>query len=203
MKKIVFCNIPFKKEVLKLKYHTTNKLFKSDKEFVYPINAALANILKEGDDVKIVLMGKNIQDGCVEANIKIFKEEFDSLNIKNINVEYVELLSDFEETKSANDNLLKQLINQVEEESTIYTDITYGPKSLPIIMFSVLKFVDKFADATIENIIYGKVEFAQGCVRNPEIYDMMDLFYLNSITDKMSNSSFDSAKRSLEILLDI
>ena len=38
-----------------------------------------------------------------------------------------------------------KIVDEIEDNSHILCDITYGPKDLPIVLFSVLNFAEKYA----------------------------------------------------------
>ncbi len=89
-------------------------------------------------------------------------------------------------------------------------DVTYGPKPLPIIMFAVMNFAEKFFSAKIKNIIYGKVDFIDdgsgtGKTKpvNPVLYDLTPLYYLNSVTNAMEYKTSEEAVKALDVLLDL
>jgi hypothetical protein len=63
-----------------------------------------------------------------------------------------------------------------------------------------LQFADKFYNASILNIIYGKVEFnKQNKPITPKLYDISSLFYLNKLIGAMECESGEIA---LKILSD-
>ena len=203
MKKVVVCNIPLKGKVDAVQYpNNDNKDLNVEKEVIFPINALLSNTSNEEDEIKIVLLAKETQDKFVDNNIALFKSELESFGVK-AKVEYKLIVTPFVEDKKINDYLLENIVNSVDENSEIYCDVTYGPKSLPIILFTALRFLEKNCGCDIKNIVYGKVDFSKDGLKNPEICDLMSLYYLNSINEKMSFKSSKQAKESLHLLLDI
>ncbi len=203
MKKVIICNIPLKENVVGVQYpQSDNRDFNVGKEIIFPINALLSNISKAEDDVDIILLAKETQDKFVDNNIELFKKELSDLCVKG-KIKYELIVTPFVEDKKTNDYLLEHIINKVEDNSEIYCDVTYGPKSLPIIMFAALRFLEKNCGCDVKNIVYGKVDFSKDGLKNPEICDLMSLYYLNSINEKMSYESSKQAKESLHLLLHI
>lgn len=203
MKKVVICNIPLKENVKGLLYpQNDNKDLYIGKEIVFPVNALLANTTKVEDEIDIILLAKETQDKFVDKNIELFKNEISNLGI-NATINYKLIVTPFVEDKNINDYLLEHIINEVEDNSEIYCDVTYGPKSLPIIMFTALRFLEKSCGCDIKNIVYGKVDFSKDGLKNPEICDLMSLYYLNSINEKMIYKTSEQAKESLHLLLNI
>ncbi len=203
MKKVVICNIPLKEKVDAVQYpKNDNKNLNVGKEVVFPINALLSNISKADEEIEIILLAKETQDKFVDNNISIFKSELVSLGVKS-KIDYKLIVTPFIEDKKTNDYLLEKIVNSVEDNSEIYCDVTYGPKSLPIIMFAALRFLEKNCGCDVQNIVYGKVDFSKDGLKNPEICDLMSLYYLNSINEKMNFESSKQAKESLHLLLNI
>jgi hypothetical protein len=66
-------------------------------------------------------------------------------------------------------------------------------KPLPMILFCALNFAEKFYSATVQNIVYGKVEFSGGKTLNPMIYDLTPLYYLNKLIGSMECKTTESA----------
>lgn len=59
-----------------------------------------------------------------------------------------------------------RIIDEIDDESHIIADITYGLKDLPIIIFSALGFAERFLGCEIDAIIYGQANFVSGHVVN-------------------------------------
>ena len=201
MKKIIICDIPLREDLDKALYPEDKTLgVEKAQEVVFPINACLPSILDDDKEVKVILIAKDTENQWVKKNLEIFKNEFSAFS-KGKQVEYKTIILPFEETKDINDLLLKGIISEIEDGSEIYCDITFGPRTLPIVLFVALNFAEKFCKCDIRNIIYGKVEFVKGQIKNGKIYDLLSLYYLNSINEKMSFSSSNEAKEALDLLL--
>lgn len=198
---IVFTNIAMKKNLQKVHYEVDgNKTIEYDGEVCFPINGVLAKKLTAEDKVKVVMFEKEDKDGNTAENEKIFKDELLTLN-KNIGatIDFKSIKTPFVETADLHYDLILKAIDELEENATIYADITYGPKTLPFIMFYVLKFAEMFKKATIENIIYGKVEFRNdNTIDDFKIFDITPLFYLNGLMDTFENINDTTARNLLE-----
>ena len=196
-----------KRDLFALKYPVDgNKTIEYDGEVIFPVNAVLARILKKSDDVKVVLLSKTDADGNSAINAGVFQKELNEINRKiGADIEYVTLATRFEETKDVHATLLKDMIAKLDEGAEIIADVTYGPKTLPLVMFSVLAFAEKFFGCDIKNIIYGKVDFPNGSAvpENPVIYDLTPLYYLNSVTSAIECTNSGEAVKILDTLLSI
>ena len=198
---IVFTNIAMKKDLQKVHYEVDgNKTIEYDGEVCFPINGVLAKKLTMEDTVKVVMFEKKDKDGNVEINEQLFKDELLELN-KGIGakIEFKAIKTPFVETAEFHYDMILKAIDELESGATIYADITYGPKTLPFIMFYILKFAEKFYNANIENIVYGKVEYRNNnTIDDFKIFDITPLFYLNGLMDTFENIDSKTARDLLE-----
>lgn len=180
-----------------------------DGKVVFPINAVLAKTLKKGEMVTVVMLKKLDVEGNSDINVGEFMKELNSINRKiGASIDYKIIDTAFEEDKDTHETLLRRMIDTIKDNSVIYADMTYGPKSLPIVLFSVLNFAEKFFNGNIKNIVYGKVNFVsnekgESLPRNPVLCDMTPLYYLNSVTNSMECKNGEEAKKMLDNLLNL
>lgn len=207
--KIVFSNLPMKKQLNKFCYAVDgNSQIAYNGEVIFPVNSVLAKVLKKDDKVKVVLLKKQDIEGNSDINAGEFMRELNLIN-QNIgaSIEYKILDLPFVETKDTHEQTLRRMVDELEEKAELYCDITYGPKPLPIVLFSVLNFAEKFFGCKIENIVYGKVDFltkddGKTYPANPVLFDVTSLYYLNAFTNSIECASVQEAKKMLTELLD-
>lgn len=208
MKKIVICNIPMKdpKWINKLRYISNDQsLPVSEQAYMYPINSFLSQTITKDDELKVILLIKNDGKDFYKSNMDTFMQEMDN-HCKNIGlkVEYVPIDTTFDQKKSTHEELMKRLIDEIDINSHIMIDITYGPKDLPVVIFTALNFAEKFLNCEIDNIIYGQAEFDESNkVKKGEICDMTPLYYLNSVIDIIQCNEPSKAKQMLNSLLEL
>lgn len=210
--KIVFSDLPMKKELHSFNYKADgNKTIEYDGEVVFPVNSVLAKTMKKGEKVKVVILAKEDIEGNSKVNYEKFVGELSEIN-KNIGaeIEYVPITTEFKETRDIHESIFRNMVATLEENAEIIGDVTYGPKPLPIIMFAVMNFAEKFFKAKIKNIVYGKVDFVDdgsgtGKTKpvNPVIYDLTPLYYLNNLTNTVNCKSSQEAVNMLNTLLDL
>lgn len=205
MKKILFCNIPVRKDLYKRVYdYDDSSISISDRAVVYPINAFLEKNLSENEELKIVLLVKKNDYSYYQQNVEVFKQEFSAISQgKNIRVSFSTIETDYFETKITHDTLLMGIIDEFEQNAHIIADITYGPKDLPIVLFTALHFAEKFLQCDIDNIFYGRADFVNKKPVNTQLCDMTPLYYINSLTHTLECSSVDEAKTLLKSLLSV
>lgn len=203
MKKTLICNIPMKEHIDASVYTSEDQSIPVSSSAVkFPINAFLEATVDEGMTLKVILLTKASEYSASVKNIELFKTELDSVvDGKNVNLEYVVINTDFSEMQAVHEQLMGHIIDEIEDGSHLIVDITYGPKDLPVILFSALSFAEKFLGCEIENIIYGQAEFSNGKAVNTKICDMSPLFYLSSLTETVHADSSDKARQMLKSLL--
>lgn len=185
--KIYFSTIPMQK-VNPLVYRSVeNKAIEYNEPVRFPGNALMAKALRKGDKVKVVRI---ITEGKFsDENVGLQKEELDRINSTiGAEIEYVDIREQFREDSATTQSRFRQLIGTLEEECDVYADMTYGPKTLTPVLFYALGFAERFFDADIRNIIYGKATFGADKMPIPEeteIFDVTSLYYLNSLTNVM------------------
>ena len=200
MKKIIFCDIPMKKNMNAMVYaNTGNTNINYSKEVMFPINAILAESLKKDDEVRVILLRTQDKAGNSGRNSGLFMQELDEINSEiGAKISYETLDSEFKETKDIHEKRLQNMLDKIEEHTEIYADITYGPKPLPMILMCVLSFAEKFLNCDVKSVVYGKVDFDDNnkpC--NPELYDVTSLYYLNNLTSSMVADNGKDARQSL------
>ena len=179
--KIVYSNLPMKKELNAFRYRSEgNCLIEYDEEVIFPVNAVLAKSMAKGEKVKVVLLSKIDKEGNSAVNAGIFQQELNCINLSiGADIEYITLTTPFAETREVHEKLLRDMVGMLEKGAEVIADITYGPKSLPIIVFAVLNFAEKFFGVTIKSIVYGKVNFVGARRSHIGRYDAALLFELS------------------------
>ncbi|MGN8714108.1 TM1812 family CRISPR-associated protein [Hornefia butyriciproducens] len=204
MKRTVICNIPMKRDIANSVYTSEDSTLPVCEVSVkYPVNAVLGKILSEGDQVKVLLLVKKDHNDYYVANTQAFIDELNQINNDiNTNLEYVTIETDFDEDKIVHDKLMGSLVDAIDTESHLIVDITFGPKDLPLVVFSALQFAEKFLDCQIDNIIYGQGFFNEkNEVIKTKLCDMSPLYYLNSVTNMITCREPDKARKMLKNLL--
>jgi hypothetical protein len=180
-----------------------NSTIEFDGEVIFPINGVLAKTLNKDDSVHVVLLKKDDINNNSDRNAGEFRDELNIIN-KDIGaaIDYKVLSTPHDESRAIQEKLLKEMVDELTDGAAVYADITYGTKSMPIIVFSVLNFAEKFFNAEIKNIVYGKVDFDKNNNPiNPELFDMTPLFYLNSLANTMECKDSGQAKKLLASIL--
>ena len=213
MKKIIFIDIPMKKmdETTDRQCYagTGNANCHYTNMVVFPINAILAENLRKGEQVKAVLLTTVTGKDHSEENAELFKRELDSINATiGAHVDYEMLETDFVESKANHEMRFRKMLPFMEEGAELYADITFGQKTIPMVLMCAFHFAERFFDADVKKIIYGKVEFikhADGVAypENPELYDVTPLYYLNNLMGTMEAPNGTVALKALDAFFDM
>lgn len=205
MKKIILCGIPMKENVDKVVYVSEDKSIPAANRPVrYPVNAFLEETLKPSDEVKVVLIVKQDEFANHEKNIEYFKTELEQANSQiGASISYSIIDTDFSQNKTVHEKLMGELVDELDIGAHIIVDSTYGPKDLPVVIFTALNFAEKFLNCSIDNIIYGQASFENGHAVETKLCDMIPLYYLGSITNAIHCVEPEKAKAMLKTLLSI
>lgn len=203
MKKIVICNIPMREQSAKNVFATEDRsLPVSSEEYLYPVNSFLSQTMKPDDDIKAILLVKKDGNAFYKKNTEEFKEEIKRTNTTiGANIECSVIDTDFSQSREVHEQLMGRIVEEIEIGSHILADITYGPKDLPIIIFSALGFAEKFLKCEIDNIVYGKADFVGNEIKKATICDVTSLYLLSSVTNTIKCDDPDKARQMLKSLL--
>lgn len=205
MTKIVFVTLMMADDMHKRHYSVDdNSIIEYSGETYYAINSVLAQTLKKDDEVKIVLIETLAGDKAGKKNAQLFMNELNELNKCGAQISYNIIPSEFVETKAKYKELYKKLVSNLKQEAELYADITFGVKTLPILILNAMQFGEKFFDCSIGNVIYLKTEFKDGKIVEGSqcIYDITSLYMLSTFTNTIECSSGERAIAALDALFE-
>lgn len=203
MKKTIICSIPMKGSINKVVYESTDRsLPSSEKPHYFPVNAFLSQTLSPGDEVDVVLLVKQDEFSSGKQNKELFCAELNEIcETTGAKVSYKLIDTDFSQSRAVHEELMKAIVLNLEDESKIIADVTYGSKDVPIVMFAALGFAEKHLNCEIENILYGQASFVNGNAVNTKLCDMMPLYCLNSVSQTIKCDDPQKARQLLVTLL--
>ena len=176
----------------------------SDNPRIYGINALLEKTLTQEEHLRVILVMKTNKQSQHEKYAQIYKDELNEIN-ENIgaHIEYVDIYSEYTQNGFVHSELLMNLIDAIAPESQILADITYGPKDMPVVIFTALQFAERFLYCDVEKIVYTLAEFSYKKIARSEIFDMGPLFRLSSAQHLLSCNDPERAKAMMKALLTI
>lgn len=207
MKKTIICNIPMKKDVHHCVYQSSDSSIpSSEKAVMYPVNAYLESVLSVDEEVKLVLLLKHDKNNeeYYKRNADNFVEEFCTIcgrNAADVEVKLIE--TEFEEEKLVHEKLLKEIVAEIDDNSNVVADITYGSKDVPIVLFAALTFAEKYLNCMVDEIVYGQATIKNNMPSNTKLCSMLPLFLLNSVVNLIQCADTTKARRMLDALLSL
>ena len=205
MKKTIICNISMKEKLDKVLYVSDDQSIPvANKKVRYPICSFLEKTICIEDELKILLLVKKDKNRYYKRNMEYFKKELSEANKDaKAAIKYVVLDTEFSQEKSIHEQLMGAIVDELEDNSHILADITYGPKDLPIVIFSALNFAEKYLNCSVDNIIYGQASFENGQAVDTKICDMIPLYCLGALTNTIHSSEPNRARKMLKTLLSL
>ncbi len=205
MKKIIFATLPLKGGLEKRRYPVDgNALIECEEPIYFAVNSAVASSLKKDDEVKVILLETKGGENAGSENAKIFIDELNSFNKVGAKIIKEIIPNPFDPSKTNFQFMFKTLIKELEQGAEIYADVTYGPKPLAFLLITAIQFAEKFFDCQVGNIVYSKVEFIGGKIKEGSemIYDITPLYLLNSFTNTIESSTGEKAIKAVESLFE-
>ena len=207
MKKTIICNIPMRERIAKVVYSSEDQsLPVSEKAFRFPINSFLSQTLNPEDEVRVILLAKRDDNKFTQDHVENYQNEIKEVcETYGIKSEIIIIDTAFTQNKETHEHLMGKIIDEIEEDSHILVDITYGPKDLPVVIFSALGFAEKFLRCNVDNIVYGQAKFDKKTdeVVGSVICDMIPLYYLSSVTNTIKCDEPEKARQMLKSLLSL
>jgi len=211
---ILICNIPMRRELSEL--HPVDGISLNGKPLManYAINVEMAKILKKNEEIHVIFMKSHGGDDCTNENIRKFKDELGCIDHEkslNIRITYEEIDVPFTFAKDITSTVFRNLIGSIKRitdkhnDVSIYADVTFNSKMLPMIVFCAFNFAEKYLGADVKKIIYGKVEFKEGNPVNETaaVFNITMLYCLNSLTNSIDCDSPETALKVIDDFINI
>lgn len=205
MDKVIFVTLMMADKMEKRHFPVENdSLIEYSGETYYAINSVLSNSIEKGDNIKVVLLETNAGAQAGKKNAQLFIDELNSFNTAGANISYEIITSEFINDKAKYKELYKKLVSNFTEGAELYADITFGIKTLSILILNAMQFGEKFFDCTIGNVIYLKTEFKDGVIVDGSqcIFDLTPLYMLSTFTNNIECSSGERAVAALDALFE-
>lgn len=178
----------------------------------FPIISRISEDLEKDDELSVCIV--RMEAGLTEGGEKLhkdneeaFKKELDIVNESiGAKISYKIIATPFSETKDVFGKRFLDMYNEIESDCKVYADITYGTKTTALLIMNILNFAERFYNADIESIVYGKILFKDdkdGIPRpdlsSAEVCDVTMLYLLNNLTNSLDVSNGEEAKNVLKV----
>jgi len=203
MDKTIIVNLSLQESPVPIGYSSNDESIPStDCSTIYPINAFLQSKCSSLDTVTVLLVGKNDPNERVKHSIDQFTTEF-GRNCASCGLSYriIPVLVPYDADLRTQKALIKQLVELLQPNNEIISDITFGAKDFAIVLMSVLSFAIKHLDCTADYILYREVFFQNGFPERPVIRNFAPLLHLTSLIYTLDTADPSKAKKILESVL--
>ena len=205
MKTVILCHIPMKPQVASTVYAPGDTgLTVSPTPVRYPISAAFAGLFTKDDDLTVIRLVKKDAHGHYEENAKLLEQELREANAAvGAALHFSTISTDFVQTRQVHSALLGAIIDAIPDGARIISDITYGPKDLPIVVFAALGFAERSLGCRVQQILYGQADFQDGRVVSTQLCDMSPLYTLSAVAATVCGDEPTRARKTLKALMQL
>lgn len=159
----------------------------------YPINHIIKGLVNSSDEIEVILVQTISETRTTDEYVDDAKKEiYEKLSSCNENIKFKIVKVPFASTKEGLGEAYKKIRSSITPNSNIYADLTFGAKYMPLILFCVFNYAEKYLSCEIKKLYYG---FYEGDNSTPNyIVDFTTLYLLNNfgIMFDGTRSSFDS-----------
>ena len=198
--KTIITAIPLREDIRRVIYHGADRsLPASDIETEFPIIAFLDAVKADSDGYDVIMLLKTSGYDSSRKNQKKFREQMKAIaERKGVDVTFHEIVTEFSENIDVHQGLMNEIVKLLPDGSTIIADITYGPKDMPMVVLSAIKFAERFLSCTAEHIIYGQGYFtSDNRFVEARLTDMLPLKALDSLIQSIPVSDSKTARELL------
>ncbi len=214
MKKIVYTALPMQDIV-----NGYPAYLKGNGEFVYfPITVKLNENLREGDELTIYVFRFTDKENRRDIPEELDREyqQFSKLMSQlktevqevadnlDVTVNFEVFDTAFEETRDVFGGRFFDIFDTLSENVSIIADVTFGTKPFSLMLCTALTFAEKFYNANIDSIIYGKApmkyseEIKRTIAYNGHLCDVTALYDFTGLVNIMKPSEPERAKHALK-----
>lgn len=149
----------------------------------YPVLAQLNAYAEAGDNLQLLVLVTE-EDDVSWQNFELMKEKARALCAeKGASCEARAIF--VPNSDAPQDQLMnfEKLINCLDENDELYSDITYGTKTNAIVQLLVLNFGQRIKSCRIKSVVYGNKDFKKQTKR---IYDITSLILMDQLVNELS-----------------
>lgn len=177
-----------------------------DFETCFPVLPLIKGYSDEGEEVEIITVFTDDPERCTdnESGIDISKTNYDRFKehlnkyLSDINYKINEITIKYDESVEAHLHTFTKIIEQINEGDTVFADITFGTKPLPIIEIMALNYALRVKkNVQVECLSYGAKNFNTGKLG---VFDVTSLLYMDEIINNMAKMNVENP---LEMIKDI
>lgn len=158
-----------------------------------------ATLGPEDEGVIVAVRQYNSPDN---RNMDILRGELEALGKSNWTIK--ELTVPERQDKDLLLGLFSAMIGCLEDDACYYACMTFGTKTYPVVLFSVLSYAEKIRRNTqISGIYYCELLRRAGVMQQSRLYDVTALFTLNSVVDLVAGMDCENKDKMIETMLEL
>ncbi|MBE6741093.1 MAG: hypothetical protein E7570_02210 [Ruminococcaceae bacterium] len=165
----------------------------------FPVLPLVKGYSKKGEKVELIVVFTD-DDACPNCKVHYAKFlEHAKKYLSDIDYSIKEIKITYDETVEAHLNTFMRIIEEINEGDTVFADISYGTKPLPIIEIMALNYCLRIKKNTVvECLAYGSKDFNTNEIK---IYDVTSLLYMDEIINNVGQADIDNPTEFLKSLM--
>ncbi|MGN0514443.1 MAG: TM1812 family CRISPR-associated protein [Lachnospiraceae bacterium] len=191
-----------------LLYDSDTPELKCDIRTPFPVVPMVNGYVTSGDTFQVIIITAHGEErgNCAEENFTIIKKEMERIaQQKGAVCNVVEVPIPLDESLDTHLETFGKLIENVEKEDTLYADITYGTKTLPLLEMMLLNYAYQCKVASVECVCYGEAVFERNthAIIRKKIYNITSLFLMDQIVNTLAKVNNMDPLRAIKSVLEI
>lgn len=181
-------------------YHAeNNEVLQYNKEHSFPIIPVINGYADNGEEIMLITI--ITENNSAKTNYVTMKNAVDELaQEKNLKIRYVEISTPDDSNVEVQLGLFANLIDLINDNDTLYCDISYGTKVMNQLLTTGINYCYKVRrDLMIGCMAYGEMEHL---TKKMKIYDITSLIYLDGIIRLMAEKGVGNPTSAIKMMMD-
>lgn len=150
----------------------------------FPVIQIIHDTLMPGDKARVIAIRQ--QNADTAYNYGLLLQELAEAGIAQNQVQEVPLPEN--QSPQTLIQLCRRLVNLIPAQTRVHACITYGTKSIPIVIFAALSCAEAIhAEVEVGRLCYGEVRREDGRICGAQLYDMAALYQLSGLVSSVPN----------------
>jgi hypothetical protein len=172
----------------------------------FPIIPVIDSYTEDGEEIEIIAIASSqkydeerIYVNCREQ-LEALEEELSNIcHRRYINYNVKVLTTPFGENLDNHLDMFGDIISAVSDNDTLFADITFGTKPMPVVQMIALNYCMKNKkNVMIECISYGEIDHE---TKDRRLFDITSLFYLDKVSDALAYSKVSDPEAFIKALI--
>lgn len=167
----------------------------------FPIVPVIADTMQPGDEAVIVAVRQHNE--AENPNYDTLRRELQALGLASWTLRDVTVPE--RQDRDLLLGLFAAMVAELQSNACYYACMTFGTKTYPVVLFSVLAYAEKIkSDAEVKGIYYQELLRREGRTVQARLYDVTALLTLNSIVDQVAAGGPETDREAtLRVLLNL